>query len=74
MSEFNSAIEVSHVSCTLMLLKHSRTWEKRKETILAITRPMLEYVYSIYIYIYMFISYSHGMLLYYDKHDYEYTQ
>ena len=25
-------------------------------------------------YIYMFISYSHGILLYYDKHYYEYTQ
>ena len=24
-------------------------------------------------YIYMFISYSHGILLYYDKHYYEYT-
>ena len=29
---------------------------------------------KVYIYMYMFISYSHGILLYYDKHYYEYTQ
>ena len=31
-------------------------------------------VFSVCIYIYMFISYSHGILLYYDKHYYTYTQ
>ena len=45
-----------------------------RDAILVIFRDILKKCNSLDLYIYMFISYSHGILLYYDKHYYEYTQ